>query len=130
MAVGEKIRLWARRVKRDGLTLWFVGKSPRTPWYAKALGGFVVAYALSPIDLIPDFIPVLGYVDDVLLLPVLIWLTVKLLPEDVLHDCRRQADEWIQQEGCKPRSKAGMVLVIAVWLMVSAMTYSAFQDWV
>jgi uncharacterized membrane protein YkvA (DUF1232 family) len=129
MAVGEKLRLWARRVKRDGLTLWFAGKSPRTPWYAKALGGFVVAYALSPIDLIPDFIPVLGYVDDVLLLPVLIWLTVKLLPEDVLHDCRRQADEWIQEQGSKPSSKAGMVLVIAVWLMVSALAYSAFQDW-
>lgn len=129
MAVGEHLRVWARRVKRDGLTLWFAGKSPRTPWYAKALGGFVVAYALSPIDLIPDFIPVLGYIDDVLLLPGLIWLTVKLLPEDVLLDCRRQADEWIQAQGKKPRSKAGVVLVIAVWLLVSALGYSAFRDW-
>ena len=128
MAVGEKLRVWARRVKRDGLTLWFAVKSPRTPWYAKALGGFVVAYALSPIDLIPDFIPVLGYVDDVLLLPVLIWFSVKLLPEDVLHDSRRQADEWIHKQGRKPRSKAGVVLVIAVWLMVSVLAYSAFQD--
>lgn len=74
------LKSWAKRIKRDGVTIWFAGKHPRTPWYAKALGLFVVAYALSPIDLIPDFIPVLGYVDDLILLPILIWLTVKLLP--------------------------------------------------
>ena len=77
MSIGTTLKTWAKRIKRDGVTLWFAGKHPRTPWYAKALGLFVVAYALSPIDLIPDFIPVLGYVDDVILLPVLIWLTVK-----------------------------------------------------
>ena len=77
MNIGTTLKTWAKRIKRDGVTLWFAGKHPRTPWYAKALGLFVVAYALSPIDLIPDFIPVLGYVDDVILLPVLIWLTVK-----------------------------------------------------
>lgn len=129
MAIGKDLRVWARQVKRDGLTLWFAGKSPKTPWYAKALGGFVVAYALSPIDLIPDFIPVLGYVDDVLLLPVLIWLTVKLLPEDVLRDCRRQADEWMKEQGSKPRSTAGVVLVIAVWLLVSTLVYWTLRDW-
>jgi len=129
MAIGEALRAWARRVKRDGVTLWFAGKNPRTPWYAKALGGFVVAYALSPIDLIPDFIPVLGYVDDVLLLPVLIWLTVILLPTDVLQECRRQADEWMQEQGHKPRSKAGVAFVIAVWLLAFVLTYMAFRDW-
>jgi len=129
MVIGEKLRTWARRVKRDGLTLWFAGKSTRTPWYAKALGGFVVAYALSPIDLIPDFIPILGYVDDVLLLPVLIWLTVKLLPADVLQDCRRQADEWMQKQGQKPRSRAGVVFVIAIWLLASVLIYLVFRDW-
>ena len=77
MNIGTTLKTWAKRIKRDGVTLWFAGKHPRTPGYAKALGLFVVAYALSPIDLIPDFIPVLGYVDDVILLPVLIWLTVK-----------------------------------------------------
>ena len=77
MSIGTTLKTWAKRIKRDGVTLWFAGQHPRTPWYAKALGLFVVAYALSPIDLIPDFIPVLGYVDDVILLPVLIWLTVK-----------------------------------------------------
>jgi len=128
MAIGENLRAWARRVKRDGLTLWFAGKSSRTPWYAKALGAFVVAYALSPIDLIPDFIPVLGYVDDVLLLPALIWLTVKLLPADVLQDCRCQADQWLQEQGRKPRSRAGLVLVIAAWLLASMMAYLAVSD--
>ena len=76
-------RTWAVRIKRDGLTLWFALRDPRTPWLARALAWLVVAYALSPIDLIPDFIPVLGYLDD-LLLPGLIWLTLRLLPEAVL----------------------------------------------
>nr|MBP8141441.1 DUF1232 domain-containing protein [Acidovorax sp.] len=115
------LRIWAKRVKRDGVTLWFAGKHPKTPWYAKALGLFVVAYALSPIDLIPDFIPVLGYVDDVLLLlPGLIWLTLRLLPSDVLTDCRDQADAWMQTQGAKPRSMAGAVLVVALWLALGA----------
>ena len=105
--------------QRDGVTLWFAGKHPKTPWYAKALGLFVVAYALSPIDLIPDFIPVLGYVDDVLL-PGLIWLTLQLLPPDVLTECRGQADAWMQTQGAKPRSMAGAVLVVALWLLVGA----------
>lgn len=69
MSISTTMKTWAKRIKRDGVTLWFAGKHPRTPWYAKALGLFVVAYALSPIDLIPDFIPVLGYLDDVILLP-------------------------------------------------------------
>ena len=77
MRISDNLKTWARRLKRDGVTLWFAGKNPRTPWYAKALGVFVVAYALSPVDLIPDFIPVLGYVDDVLLLPGLIWLIAR-----------------------------------------------------
>ena len=84
MGISNTLKIWAKRIKRDGVTLWFAGKHPKTPWYAKALGLFVVAYALSPIDLIPDFIPVLGHVDDVLLLPGLIWLTLQLLPPDVL----------------------------------------------
>ena len=118
MGISNTLRIWAKRVKRDGVTLWFAGKHPKTPWYAKALGLFVVAYALSPIDLIPDFIPVLGYVDNVLLLAGLIWLTLQLLPPDVLTDCRGQADVWMQTQGAKPRSMAGPVLVVALWLLV------------
>jgi len=111
-----KLARWARRIKRDAVTLWFAGKHPKAPWYAKALGVFVVAYALSPIDLIPDFIPVLGYLDDVVLLPGLIWLAVRLLPPDVLAECRHQADDWMQTRGSKPSSKAGAVLVVLLWI--------------
>jgi len=120
MRISDNLKTWAKRIKRDGMTLWFAGKNPRTPWYAKALGVFVVAYALSPIDLIPDFIPVLGYVDDVLLLPVLIWLTIRLLPPEVLAECRSQADEWMQTKGSKPSSRAGALLVAVLWLAVGA----------
>lgn len=112
----SSLRDWARRIKRDGVTLWFARKHPRTPWTAKALAVFVVAYALSPIDLVPDFIPVLGYLDDVLLLPVLMWLTLRLIPADVLADCRAQAEEWLAREGRKPRSMAGAVAIVALWL--------------
>lgn len=128
MALSETLRVWARRVKRDGVTLWFAGRHPRTPWYAKALGAFVVAYALSPIDLIPDFIPVLGYLDDVLVLPGLIWLTVRLLPADVLQDCRQQADDWMTTQGRKPSTLVGAALVAAVWLGAGALTYLALRN--
>jgi uncharacterized membrane protein YkvA (DUF1232 family) len=111
-----RLREWARRVKRDGVTLWFACRHPGTPWPAKALGAFVVAYALSPIDLIPDFIPVLGYVDDVLLLPALIWLAVRLVPTPVRADCARQADDWMARTGAKPRTTWGIALVAAVWI--------------
>mgnify|MGYP001595594689 FL=1 len=90
------IRAWARRIKRDGVMLWFACRDPRTPGWLKAMAFFVVAYALSPIDLVPDFIPVLGYLDDVILLPVLIWLIVRWLSDDVVRDCRLQAEAWMQ----------------------------------
>jgi len=120
MDIRANLKAWAKRVKRDGVTLWFAGKNPQTPWYAKALGVFVVAYALSPIDLIPDFIPVLGYVDDLLLLPGLIWLAIKLLPPDVLAQCRTQADEWMQTRGSRPSSRAGAVLIVVLWIAIGA----------
>lgn len=119
MRLREHLLVWAQRVKRDGLTLWFAGQHPGTPWYAKALGLLVVAYALSPIDLIPDFIPVLGYVDDALLLPALIWLTIKLLPAPVLQDCRGQADAWMSEQARQPRSRAGAILIIGIWLALA-----------
>lgn len=126
MGMGDTVKSWAKRIKRDGMTLWFAGKHPATPWYAKALGLFVVAYALSPIDLIPDFIPVLGYVDDVLLLPGLIWLAVRLLPAKILADCRAQVDAWIEAKGAKPRSRAGAILIVAVWIVAAAAAWIWF----
>jgi uncharacterized membrane protein YkvA (DUF1232 family) len=113
------LRTWARRIKRDGLMLWFACRHPGTPTWLKALAFFVVAYALSPIDLVPDFIPVLGYLDDVILLPVLIWLVVRYLPESVALDCRQQADDWMAERKAKPVSWAGVMLVLVVWSAVA-----------
>ena len=120
MTISDKLKTWAKRIKRDGVTLWFARKHPQTPRYEKALGVFVVAYVLSPIDLIPDFIHVLGYVDDVLLLPGLIWLAIRFLPTEVLAECRAQADEWRQEKGSKPSSRAGAFAIVALWLAVGA----------
>jgi uncharacterized membrane protein YkvA (DUF1232 family) len=123
MRLVYKLRIWAKRIKRDGLTLWFASKHPATPWYAKLLGLFVVAYALSPIDLIPDFIPVLGYLDDVLLLPVLIWLTVRLLPPEVLANCRNQAYAWSKARTSKPSSRVGALLIVLVWAGAASVAF-------
>ncbi len=105
------------------MTLWFAAGHPRTPWAAKALSVFVVAYALSPIDLIPDFIPVIGYLDDALLLPALIWLAVRMLPRDVLDDCREKADRWIAENGRRPRSYIGAAAILALWLVLAVVAY-------
>ena len=127
MALFQSIRQWASRIKRDAVTLWFAYRHPGTPWFAKALAAFVVAYALSPIDLIPDFIPVLGYVDDVLLLPALIALNIRLIPADVLQECRAQADRWVKEQGAKPRSIAGAVIVVAIWIGLAAGLWAWFN---
>jgi uncharacterized membrane protein YkvA (DUF1232 family) len=126
----ERLRTWARRIKRDGLTLWFACRDPRTPWHAKALAAFVVGYALSPIDLIPDFIPVLGYLDDVILLPVLIWLTIRALPAGVLADCRVRADAWLQDDRGKPRSVIGGVVIALLWIAAAmAIGWWTWRRW-
>lgn len=115
MRLLDTARAWARRIKRDAMTLWFARRHPATPWYAKVMGAFVVAYALSPIDLIPDFIPVLGYLDDVILLPLLIWLTIRLLPQAVLDSARRQAEQWFRQQRPKPSSRAAALAICGLW---------------
>ena len=112
----ESSRAWARKVKRDAMTLWYAAAHPATPWYAKALGLFVVGYALSPIDLIPDFIPVLGYLDDVILLPALIWLTLRLLPPVVVEECRAKAEKWLAEGKAKPRSRTGAIVIVVIWV--------------
>lgn len=119
------MRAWAKKVKRDGVTLWFAGRHPQAPWYAKVLGAFVVAYALSPIDLIPDFIPILGYLDDLILLPALIWLAIRMIPAPVLAECREQADQWMNADGAKPSSRIGAALIVVVWIGASF----AFWQW-
>ena len=127
MAIFQSIKLWASRITRDAVTLWFAYRHPGTPWFAKALAAFVVAYALSPIDLIPDFIPVLGYVDDALLLPALIWLNIRLIPAAVLDECRAQADKWMKEQGSKPRSIAGAVIIVGIWVGVGVALWAWFN---
>ncbi|HPQ70184.1 MAG TPA: YkvA family protein [bacterium] len=110
------LRARARRLKQELVALHLAYRDPRTPWYAKALPALVIAYALSPIDLIPDFIPVLGYLDDVILLPLGIALALRLIPREVMDDCRRRANE----QHRLPVSKTGAVLVVVCWLAALA----------
>lgn len=128
MELFVRLKAWAKKLKSDGVTLWFAVKDAATPWYAKALGVFVVAYALSPIDLIPDFIPVLGYLDDVILLPALIWLAIRLVPAEVLAGCRERADHWISTSGTKPKSLWGALLVLGLWTASSYLLWRWFMN--
>lgn len=111
------LKAWARSLKRDTHAVWLCARDPRTPWYAKALAFAVAAYALSPIDLIPDFIPLLGYLDDLILVPAGLWLVLRLIPAEVMATHRAAAE--IAAD--RPVSKAGAVVVILVWLAVIAL---------
>ena len=115
----ERLKEWASKVRPETYALYLAYKDPRTPWYAKAFVAVVVGYAFSPIDLIPDFIPVLGYLDDLLLVPVGIWLARKMIPPDVLVECRERAAE--EQTSGKPISRVAGAVVVAIWLIVLAM---------
>jgi len=114
-----RARQWARRIKRDTYALYLAVRDPRTPWYAKVFAACVVAYAFSPIDLIPDFIPVLGYLDDVIIVPLGIMLALKMIPADVMAECRAAADA--NRPSSKPRNYAGAAVVVAIWLLAAAL---------
>ena len=122
-----RLRDWARLLKSEVVALWFCTRHPRTPRAAKLLAIAVVAYALSPIDLIPDFIPVLGYLDDVLVLPAGIWLVLRLVPDDVLAECREEAARWLAERRPRPRSRLGVALVIAAW--TAALILALWLGW-
>ncbi|KQU50544.1 hypothetical protein ASG72_11695 [Bosea sp. Leaf344] len=107
----ERLKQWARRLKRDVVALWIAARSPATPWLAKLVAAAVAAYALSPIDLIPDFIPVLGYLDDLLIVPAGIALAVRLIPAALMADFRRQAE--VRNE--RPRSLAAALVILLLW---------------
>jgi uncharacterized membrane protein YkvA (DUF1232 family) len=104
----------ARGLKGEVLALYLACRDPRVPWYAKALAALVVAYALSPIDLIPDFIPVLGYLDDLVLVPLGVLAVRAMIGRDVMDDCRRRARAALGQG--KPRSRLGLAIVVGVWI--------------
>ena len=108
-------RQQAARLKQEIHTLYLACRDPRTPWHAKALAVLLVAYALSPIDLIPDFVPVLGYLDDLILLPLGIWLALRMIPEQVLRDCRARA-QLSTDESSQRSSWLGIVIVGSTWI--------------
>jgi uncharacterized membrane protein YkvA (DUF1232 family) len=114
-AVAARLAAWARSIKRDVHAVYLASRDPRTPWYAKAVAIGVVAYALSPIDLIPDFIPVLGQLDELIILPLGIWLVVRLIPPYVMNEHRAAAIVANQL----PRSMAGAVTIIAIWIVLT-----------
>ena len=114
----QRLKIWAAALKREVMTLWFACRDPRTPWYARVLTMLIVAYALSPIDLIPDFIPVLGYLDELILLPVGIYLVLKLLPEETLADARARAQAWVESRKPKPRNWIAAAVIVLVWVAV------------
>lgn len=110
----------ARSFKIELYALYLAYRDPRVPWYARIFSACVVGYAFSPIDLIPDPIPVLGYLDDLVLIPLGIWLAIKLIPPDVLAECRGEAQR-IQSAG-KPVSWVAAAAIVAIWLLLAALT--------
>lgn len=108
------------------MALWFCYQHPQTPWLPKWISVFVVAYALSPIDLIPDFIPVLGYVDDVIILPLGILLAIRLMPIAVLQECQLKAAEWEARDLRRPVNKLAAVLIVLTWFIAGI---GAWRAW-
>src|SRR5829696_8721272 len=117
MKLLERLRRWAGRLKVETYALYLACKDPRVPWYARVFAALVVGYAFSPIDLIPDPIPVLGYLDDLILVPLSIALAVRMIPAEVLAEHRQKAREL---RG-KPVNRTAAVVVVAVWLALAAL---------
>jgi uncharacterized membrane protein YkvA (DUF1232 family) len=112
-----RLRDWARALKRETVALYFAARDPRTPWLARIVAGLVVAYFFSPIDLIPDFIPVIGYLDDLLLVPLGIWLALRLVPAEVLAEARARAALTLE----RPQGRAMAVAIVATWIALAAL---------
>ncbi len=119
ISLTEKIKVRVKQLKRETFALYFAYGDKRLPWYAKAFTAYVVARTFSPIDLIPDFIPVLGYLDDLVLTPLGIYLALKMIPPEVMQEARRKADEHLADG--KPVKWGYAVFVIVVWLAVVAL---------
>ena len=114
----EQWRQKARELKQEIYALYYACKDSRIPWYVKFLAGCAIAYALSPIDLIPDFIPVLGLLDDLIILPLVIMLLIKLIPPEIMDDCRRQAEATVASDKNQLQSWNASVVIIVIWFIV------------
>ena len=116
------MRDWARAIKKDVVALYIAARDPRVPWYVKLAAAAVAAYALSPIDLIPDFIPVLGYLDDVIIVPLGILLVMKMIPDPLMAEFREEA----RRRSERPTSRVAAAVIIALWTAAIALTLWAF----
>ena len=115
----ETWRQRARRLKLETYAVYLAYRDPRVPWYAKVFAASVVGYAFSPIDLIPDFIPVLGYLDDMLLVPLGIALALRMIPSPVMAECRERAQLAMGQG--KPVNRVAAVIIVLIWLVLAAL---------
>ena len=113
----ERLESWARRLKVEVYALYLTYRDPRVPWYARVFAAVVVGYAFSPIDLIPDPVPVLGYLDDLILIPLGVALAIKMIPPPVLAECREKA----RNAKDRPVSKVAAVVVVVVWFTLAAL---------
>lgn len=113
----SRIKRWAARLRRETYAVYLAARDARTPWYAKALAIAVVGYALSPIDLIPDFIPVLGHLDDLVIVPAGLAVAIRLIPARVLDECRARAEEM----GDAPVNRKAAVVIVSIWLLLAGL---------
>lgn len=116
--MANSLKSWARSVRRDVHAVYLAARDPRTPWYAKALAVCVAGYALSPIDLIPDFIPVLGYLDDAVIVPLGLLAVVKLIPAEVMVESRTAAAALAE----RPVSRTAAAVIVLIWIASIALT--------
>lgn len=121
----DRVKQWARTLRRDIVALWIAARDYRTPWYAKAVAGAIAAYALSPVDLIPDFIPVLGYLDELIVLPLGIALAIRLIPPELMAQFRQQA----ASRRTRPKSIVAAAAFVLVWAMTALLTSYFVYGW-
>jgi uncharacterized membrane protein YkvA (DUF1232 family) len=121
----SELKQWARALKRDVHAVALAARDPRVPWYVRALAIAVAGYALSPIDLIPDFIPVLGYLDDLILVPLGLWAVLRLIPEDVLAEHRAVAEA----RAARPVSRLAAVVIVTIWIVAATAVIWLVAGW-
>jgi uncharacterized membrane protein YkvA (DUF1232 family) len=128
LKINPRILQWMRRLKRNLLAVWFACRHPGTPLLAKVLAVIVAGYAFSPIDLIPDFLPLVGYLDEFVLLPGAIYVIFKLIPEPVMADCHARADAFLREHKHTPRNYVAAVVIVLLWTGVLWWLWVQFGD--